>query len=64
MLNASQMETLSICRRNNLEEKNAFVFLASCGFHLRRQRTLNPAVHMSVFSWDFASPSDSVASSS
>lgn len=40
MLNASQMETLSICRRNNLEEKNAFVFLASCGFRLRRQRTL------------------------
>jgi hypothetical protein len=26
MLNASQMEMLSICRRNNLEEKNAFVF--------------------------------------
>ena len=40
MLNVSQMEILSICRRNNLEEKNAFVFLASCGFHLRRERTL------------------------
>lgn len=27
----------------------------------KTENTANPAVHMSVFSWDFASPSDSVA---
>lgn len=65
MLNVSQMEILSICRRNNLEEKKCICLFGILRILLeKKENTVIPAIHMSVFSWNFSSPSGCAASSS
>lgn len=65
MLNVSQMEILSICRRNNLEEKKCICLFGILWIPFeKKENTVIPAIHMSLFSWNFASSSDCATSSS